>query len=175
MSTVPQSPGTVGAGVSTFAPVPDAAPELRIRDARAADVPALLAIESQFPGDRIRGALFRDLIGHARATVRVAEIGGRIVGYHAVRRPWLRRLGWLYSLAVDGAHRRRGIGRRLLADAEWVARRAGRRGLRLEVRQDNPAAIALYERGGYRRVKALPGYYDDGTAGWRYLREWTVP
>ena len=172
MSTLP-SPGSKSAGVSTFEPAPDTTPELHLRDARAADLPALALLEAQFPGDRIVPPLFRELIGSPRATVRVAELDGRLVGYHIVRRRWLSRVGWLYSLAVDAAHRRRGIGRRLLADAERLARRAGRRGLQLEVRQDNAAALALYERGGYRRVKALPDYYDDGTPGWRYRREWT--
>ena len=38
------------------------------------------------------------------------------------------------------------------------------------MRQDNRAACALYEAAGYRRVAALPGYYDDGAPGWRYAR-----
>ena len=89
-----------------------------------------------------------------------------------VRRRWFDQRGWLYSLAVDGPERRQGIGRRLLADAELVARRAGHRGLVLEVRQDNAAAQALYSRAGYRPVKALRRYYDDGSDGWRHVRDW---
>ena len=172
MTTLPMPPGSQSTNVRTFAPAPDAMPELHLRDARAADLPALAVLEAQFPSDRIGPPLFRELMGSPRAAVRVAELDGRLVGYHIVRRRWLSRIGWLYSLAVDADHRRRGIGRRLLADAERLARRAGGRGMQLEVRQDNAAALALYERCGYRRVKALPGYYDDGAAGWRYRREW---
>mgnify|MGYP006197207747 CR=1 FL=1 len=45
--------------------------------------------------------------------------------------------------------------------------------LRLEVRQDNAAANALYQAAGYRPLAALPGYYEDGAAGWRYGRDWS--
>ena len=42
---------------------------------------------------------------------------------------------------------------------------AVRRGAReafLEVRVDNPAALALYEADGFARVGLRPGYYDGG-------------
>jgi ribosomal-protein-alanine N-acetyltransferase len=72
---------------------------------------------------------------------------------------------------VDPAARGRGLGRILLADAEAQARRAGCRGLRLEVRQDNLAANALYAAAGYQRLTSLPAYYEDGGDGWRLARE----
>ena len=46
--------------------------------------------------------------------------------------------------------------------------------MRLEVRSDNPAAIALYERRGYRRIARLPGFYEDGADGWRYVKVLTT-
>ena len=172
MTTLPLTPPTRAAAAAAVEPVPATAPPpLRLRDAREADLGSLVAIEAQFPGDRISPALFRRLLGDRRAIVRVAEAGGRPVGFHVVRRRGFDRRGWLYSIAVDAPERGRGIGRRLLADAGLAARRDGRRGLVLEVRQDNPAAIALYERAGFRRVKALRRYYDDGTDGWRYRRD----
>ncbi|MCF8997840.1 ribosomal-protein-alanine acetyltransferase, partial [Pseudomonas carnis] len=33
--------------------------------------------------------------------------------------------------------------------------------LRLEVRTDNPGALALYERNGYRRFAVVDDYYQD--------------
>jgi ribosomal-protein-alanine N-acetyltransferase len=43
--------------------------------------------------------------------------------------------------------------------------------MRLEVRQDNSAAIRLYERLGYRRFAARQGYYEDGEDAWRYEKK----
>ena len=51
--------------------------------------------------------------------------------------------------------------------------RAGRTAMTLEVRQDNPAANALYQSAGYRRLAALPAYYEDGAPGWRYIKRTT--
>ena len=147
-------------------------PTPRLRDARPADLPALLALEAPFPGDRLSRRQFRHHLANPRAHLRVLADAGAVAGYHLV----LRRRGsaWarLYSIAVDPARRGQGLGRRLLADAEARAREAGCRGLRLEVRQDNAEALRLYESAGYRREAALPGYYDDGAPGWRLARAW---
>ncbi len=146
-----------------------------LRPARPADLPELLALEALFPGDRLSARQFRRHLGNPRARLRVVAEGGRVRGYHLLLlradSDWAR----LYSIAVDPAARGQGLGRRLLADAERQARAAGRGGLRLEVRQDNAAAVALYASAGYRRIAALPAYYADGGAGWRYARRWRRP
>lgn len=145
------------------------------RTARAADLPGLLALESRFPGDRLSARQFRHHLDNPRARLRVAAGPHGLLGYHLL----LTRAGsaWarLYSLVVDPAAQGRGLGRALLADAESQARRAGCAGLRLEVRQDNVAAHALYATAGYQRLAALPGYYQDGADGWRYVRDWVRP
>lgn len=147
-------------------------PSVQLRDAHPADLPALLAMEARFPGDRLSARQFRHHLANPRARFRVAVGDAGVLGYHLVllRRGSVR--ARLYSIAVDEAARGQGLGRRLLADAEAQACAAGREGLRLEVRQDNPAANALYLAAGYRRLAALPGYYDDGGDGWRYGRDW---
>ena len=145
-------------------------PPLRLRTARATDLPALLALEQTFPGDRMSARQFRHHLASPRARWRVAEQGGRLLGYALVL---LRRgsdRARLYSIAVDPDARGHGLGRRLLAAAEKDAARAGCTVVSLEVRQDNPAANALYQSAGYRRLAALPAYYEDGTPGWRYLK-----
>ena len=148
-------------------------PPLRLRTARAADLPARLALEQTFPGDRMSARQFRHHLASPRARWRVAEAGGRLLGYALVL---LRRdsdRARLYSIAVDPAARGQGLGRRLLAAAEKDAARAGRTAMTLEVRQDNPAANALYQSAGYRRLAALPAYYEDGAPGWRYIKRTT--
>ncbi|KFL37544.1 GNAT family N-acetyltransferase [Arenimonas donghaensis] len=145
---------------------------VQLRDARPDDLPALLALEARFPGDRLSARQFRHHLGNPRARLRVLADEAGVQAYHLVLLRRGSRWARLYSIAVADAARGQGLGRRLLADAEAQARAAGCRGLRLEVRQDNPAANALYVAAGYRRLGALPGYYDDGADGWRYGRDW---
>lgn len=71
----------------------------------------------------------------------------------------------LYSLMVDSTHRHQGIGRALLVAVENDAAASRIREIRLEIRTDNVAALALYDALGYRTLQALPGYYDDGSDG----------
>ena len=133
-----------------------------LRDARPADLPALLALEAQFPGDRMSPRQFRHHLRNPAAALRVLVEAGRVRGYALVLVREGTRPARLYSIAVDRAARGRGIGAALLRDADRAARRRGRDRLRLEVRADNRAALALYERAGYRRFGRRPGYYEDG-------------
>ncbi len=147
----------------------------RLRYARAADLPALLALEETFPGDRMSARQFRHHLASTRALWQVAEADGRLIGYSlALLRRGTDRAR-LYSIVVDPAARGRGVARRLLAMTERAAAEAACTGMSLEVRQDNLAANALYADFGYRRVAALPGYYEDGGDGWRYVRDFAGP
>jgi ribosomal protein S18 acetylase RimI-like enzyme len=59
----------------------------------------------------------------------------------------------LWALRVKPGWRGRGIGTRLIAAAEQVARRAGRSWAELEVEPHNTRARALYEGLGYRWLR----------------------
>lgn len=58
-------------------------------------------------------------------------------------------------LAVNGSHRGKGIGSRLLEMAEVLATEKGYSKLQLEVVDTNPRAKKLYERMGYASVKSV--------------------
>jgi ribosomal protein S18 acetylase RimI-like enzyme len=58
--------------------------------------------------------------------------------------------GWINYLAVDPAHRRRGIGRQMLAAAETRLRALGCPKINLQVRRTNRAVIDFYHRVGFR-------------------------
>jgi ribosomal protein S18 acetylase RimI-like enzyme len=68
-------------------------------------------------------------------------------------------LGWIATLGVHPAHRRAGIGRRLLERCEEAL---GTPRIRLTLRPSNAAAYALYLQCGYRDVDRLERYYRDG-------------
>ena len=78
-------------------------------------VQPLLALEQTFPGDRMSARQFRHHLASPRARWRVAEAGGKLLGYSLVL---LRRdsdRARLYSIAVDPAargHPRRRLRRR---------------------------------------------------------------
>lgn len=148
----------------------------RLRHARAADLPDLLALEqASFSGDRLSPRQYRHHLNHPRNRLLLAEIGGRVVGSALV---FLRRgsdLARLYSIAVADAARGQGLGAALLDAAERAARNAGARRMRLEVRSDNATAVALYQRRGYRLIARVPGYYEDGQEALRMERHLTTP
>ena len=139
-----------------------------IRPARDSDLDAIVALEAAvFSGDRLSRRSLRAFIRSPRRPLIVARCDGELAGYALVALREGSRIARLYSIAVQPSFGRRGIGRALLRACEIYAQRHGRQTLRLEVRADNGAAIALYERLDYRRFGRLEDYYDDGAAALR--------
>ncbi len=71
----------------------------------------------------------------------------------------------ILTLAVDPPARRRGLARALVEAAAGAARMAGAQTLFLEVADDNPGALALYDATGFARAGIRRGYYDRGPDG----------
>ena len=69
-------------------------------------------------------------------------IGAVMVGYDGHR-------GWINYLAVHPDHRRRGLGRALMAAAEQRLAELGCPKVNLQVRASNQEAVAFYRRIGY--------------------------
>jgi len=65
-----------------------------------------------------------------------------MVGYDGHR-------GWINYLAVADSHRRRGLGRLLMAEAERALAERGCPKINLQVRSTNTAVLAFYARLGY--------------------------
>lgn len=137
-----------------------------------------LELESALPGDAVRIArLSRALIerglawrwtpGAVAARIRdpetevlVARRDGVVAGFAMMAFRFERREACLLLLAVDPAHRRRGLGRALFEWLAAVARAGGVATVSLEVRADNPAARAFYASLGFAERGRLVGYYD---------------
>ncbi len=73
---------------------------------------------------------------------------GRLAGY-----------GWITLLWLDEAHRGQGLGVQLLGRALLYFRKKGRRAVRLHCAEDNPAALAFYEKHGFRRLSSETGRF----------------
>jgi ribosomal-protein-alanine N-acetyltransferase len=71
----------------------------------------------------------------------------------------------ILTIAVDPAHRGKGVGRALLSENLRQAANASAKAMFLEVAEDNAPALALYERFGFVKVGQRSGYYRraDGT------------
>ena len=65
------------------------------------------------------------------------------------------------NIAADPNRRREGIGRRLLAELAWEARRRRCVGLTLEVRMSNTAAQGLYHLFGFEPAGIRQRYYEN--------------
>lgn len=134
-----------------------------LRPAGSEDVDALKNLEDRcFETDRLSRRSFRRFIAAGSATCLVAEgPDGEPAGYALVIYRAGTALGRLYSIAVAPPLRGRGCAGRLLAAAEEAAFARGCVELRLEVRADNAAAIALYRARGYREFGRFRDYYED--------------
>lgn len=135
-----------------------------IRKARPDDLDALVALENRcFDADRMSQRSYAAALRNPRARVLAATAGRKLVGAAVVLLRADSPAARLYSVAVDPALRGRGLGARLLTAAERAAREAGAAFLRLEVRDRNKTALALYAKSGYGMIGRIAQYYDDGS------------
>ena len=68
--------------------------------------------------------------------------------------------GYIANVAVSPAHRRRGIGGKLVQALIERAQTGGASFLTLEVRASNEPALALYRHYGFRPVGVRPNFYE---------------
>ncbi len=153
----------------TAVPKPTTA-NVRLRRAALGDLDALLELEHRsFSGDRLNRRQLRYLITRARAATILAEAGtGELLGYVLVLFSRASAHARIYSIAVAPGARGHGLGRKLLAAAEAESEKAFCISIRLEVRRDNTAAIALYKACGYRQFDSISDYYDDHEQALRF-------
>lgn len=109
-----------------------------------------------------------------QANVVVARIDNRIVGFGIMR--YGDDDAHLDLLGVCRDHRRMGLGRRLMEWLEKPALLGGIAEIVLEVRTENQAAQAFYQRLGYRKIAEIRGYYQGRESATRMARNtWHAP
>ncbi|QSP94156.1 ribosomal protein S18-alanine N-acetyltransferase [Marinobacter salinisoli] len=146
-------------------------PEITLRQAVLADLDSLVRLEQDcFREDRLSRRSFRRFLEQPRDRLIVATVGSELIGYCLVLMHAATRLARIYSIAVSPSVRGQGAGEKLIRQAEQDAADAGRILMRLEVREDNHAAIKLYKRLGYRQFGTYRDYYEDHGNALRFER-----
>jgi ribosomal-protein-alanine N-acetyltransferase len=130
---------------------------LVVRSMTAADVAMISVIEKEVFSDPWPTSAFRELLGVANRVNLVMEIAGEIVGY--VLAQCVADEVQIQNIAVRQAWQRRGFGAILLRRAEEEGQVHGALCSILDVRAQNVAALALYERFGYRMIGRRRSYY----------------
>jgi len=133
--------------------------DIRLDYMRAGDVPVVHTLELEcFSSPWDMASYYREL-QNSSAFYIVARKGERVVGYGGM---WsISDEAHIVTLAVQGAFRRQGVGRRLLEALIKEARRRHAERVTLEVRVGNQAAQHLYTAFGFRTVAFRREYYPD--------------
>ena len=129
-----------------------------IRPMSEEDLDAVLAIEqASFPAPWKRDHFLHE-IAAPHSYPLVALLDGRLAGYVCLMS--LFEEAQILNIAVAADHRGRGVALALMEVATALALEKGAETLALEVRSTNRAAIALYERLGFRRCGIRASYYE---------------
>ncbi len=144
---------------------------LTVRKAVVDDLDAIAKLELEsFPEDQVSRRSIAYFLRAPHAPVIAAAIDGELAGYALLSLRKDSSAVRVYSIAVDARYARRGVGSALLQASEKYARLHNKSQITLEVRYDNAAAIALYEKWGFGQFGVHEDYYADGAAALRYRK-----
>lgn len=141
-----------------------------IRRARVDDLPSILRIErNSFDRDAWDREIFLDYLHRsANSIFLIAANDGKVIGYALARHSATR--AEIHSIAIAPAQRGGGVAVALLKRVLSLLLRRGFEKVSLDVRLENKAAISLYRKLGFERVRRVNGYYEDGAPAWRMRR-----
>jgi ribosomal-protein-alanine acetyltransferase len=85
------------------------------------------------------------------------KIAGFVISHVDIERKVL--FGHIITVDVIPAYRRQGVAQKLFQETEAIFKRHGVKECRLEVRENNVAALNLYQKLEYQKVGKLEKYY----------------
>lgn len=131
---------------------------MNLRNANHADLEEIMAIETvTFAGDAWSRKVMESELRSRAAHYIVTEADGGIVGYAGVRIAG--QDADVQTIGIAEAYRGQGRGRAMMQELISWASDQGSLQMFLEVRADNPKAIALYESLGFEQIDTRHGYY----------------
>ena len=132
-------------------------------------MPRILRIErASFGSEAWPRRYFLEMYRDCRDFFVVAKAGGRVAGYAVACAE--KRNAEIASLAVHPDYRRRGVADALMRHTLRELGAAGVRRVELMVRTGNTGGAQLYRSLGFRRVRMVPRYYEDGGDGFLMAR-----
>jgi len=134
-----------------------------IRPMAPQDLDVVAAIEAAtFPNPWPRDSLEYELLENPFCSAFIIEADERVAGYAYV---WvIYEYAHLINFAIEEELRGKGYGEQLLVHLLRHAKSSGAQRIHLEVRENNEAAIRLYEKHGFTALGRGERYYSDGTA-----------
>ncbi|RYG46787.1 ribosomal-protein-alanine N-acetyltransferase [bacterium] len=148
----------------------------RLERLREEHLPAILRIEQASNSSPWSERSFRNELDHPYGLFLTALLEGEPIGYGGI---WfVIDEAHITTIAIDGAQRGLGYGRRLMVTLLEEAKERGMACATLEVRAGNEPALRLYEGLGFVRSGRRKGYYpdnrEDAVVMWLYdLQAWT--
>lgn len=133
-----------------------------LREMTVSDIPEVHKLETElFPEDAWPLAAFESELAQSETRnywVYVSE--GKVVGYAGLCT--VLPISDVQTIAISPEFQGQGLGRKLLTLLVETAKERNALDVMLEVRFDNPTAIALYESTGFVTIHRRVGYYKGG-------------
>jgi ribosomal-protein-alanine N-acetyltransferase len=127
------------------------------------------------PPFRFSNPAMHRFIEAANAWVTVAESDGELAGFCIIHREHAPAadIGYVVTIDVADPYRKHGIATQMLAAGEQWVRSFDGAGMLLHVYLKNDAAIAFYERMGYKRLGVQTSFYGNRLDGAMYWKDLT--
>ena len=153
-----------------------ASQDFTIRAGVAADLEAMYQMDVRCFDEVFRfsrAAMHRFSQGRNRFTFIAESADGQMAGFVILSLHRRHGLGYIVTLDVEPAYRRRGVAALLMQAAEQHGAADPVACIELHVHVGNAAALALYAELGYRRNRLESGFYGEGLDAWVYVKELT--
>ncbi|MGH9597316.1 MAG: GNAT family N-acetyltransferase [Edaphobacter sp.] len=134
-----------------------------LRDYRTDDLDAMFRLDEACFAEEFRFSResMQEFAEQSNAIVRVAESGGKIIGFVIVHIEQVasERRAYVVTLDVAQEWRRKGLAGRLIGEVETWVLNTGVSWMQLHAFTGNTGAIRFYERMGYERIRTRRGFY----------------
>ncbi len=136
--------------------------EIKIETASIRLLDKLYEIEEQcFDQEAFSKRQIGYLLLDYNAIALVAKVNNEVTGFIIVQVEIENNtvFGHIITLNVAPTYRRKGIASKMLREIEEILRQKSINECHLEVREDNAAALKLYQNSGYQKIGRLEKYY----------------